>query len=458
MGPHRTIVNRLQWDARPSDADEVYAQKTTANFIDALWELFMPLTRGQHVAIVPEQASKDPQRLIETLAFHEASRIVLVPSLLQAVLESGENLSRRLPRLRYWACSGEALSAELAERFASRIPDAVLLNIYGTSEFWDASWHEVERGPDGCGAPIGHPLSNMQVHVLDAELQPTPIGVPGEICIGGAGLARGYLGRPGLTAERFIANPFGEGERLYRTGDVGRWRADGNLEFVGRIDHQVKVRGFRIELGEIEAALLGHAGVKQAVVLAREDAPGDKRLVAYVVATGAAAVDAGELRAHLKRSLPEYMFPSAYVKLVSLPLTPNGKVDRRGLPAPVDDAVIRAEYAAPRTPTEGGLAGIWSELLKLDRVGRHDNFFELGGHSLLAMRVAARLRDTFGIELPLPTLFEVPGLGELAGRIDAAQRAAELMEGDTKDIIYKIAGMSEEEAEGILNSLVEDEP
>jgi natural product biosynthesis luciferase-like monooxygenase protein/amino acid adenylation domain-containing protein len=283
VGPHRTLVNRLQWDARPSTADEVYAQKTTTSFIDSLWELFMPLTRGQRVVIVSEEVSKDPQRLVEVLAAEEASRIVVVPSLLQALLEGVEDLSRRVPRLRYWACSGEALPAELAERFASRLPDAALLNIYGTSEFWDASWYETGRGLAGQRVPIGRPLSNVRLYVVDAYLQPVPIGVCGELCVGGAGLARGYFSRPGLTAERFIPDPFLQGERLYRTGDLARWRADGELEYLGRIDHQVKLRGYRIELGEIEAALRNQPGIKDAVVAVQEDTPGDRRLVAYVV-------------------------------------------------------------------------------------------------------------------------------------------------------------------------------
>jgi len=247
--------------------------------------------------------------------------------------------------------------------------------------------------------------------------------VTGELYIGGAGLARGYVGRAGLTGERFIPNPYGEGDRLYRTGDLVRYLADGNLEFLGRLDHQVKVRGYRIELGEIEAKLLEHPAVGQAVVVAREDEPGDKRLVAYVVAAAEAAMDVGDLRTHLKRSLPEYMVPSAYVVLEALPLTPNGKVDRRALPAPGGDAVIRGEYVAPRNPTEEVLAGIWSEVLKLDRVGVHDNFFELGGHSLLATRVMARIRDAFKLDLPLRALFETPSVGELADWLDTIRWA-----------------------------------
>jgi acyl carrier protein len=237
--------------------------------------------------------------------------------------------------------------------------------------------------------------------------------VCGELYLGGGGLARGYAKRAGLTAERFIADPFGSGKRLYRTGDLARWRADGELEYLGRVDHQVKVRGYRIELGEIEAALRGDAGVKDCVVVAREEAPGDKRLVAYVVGEGETAPDSNALRAQLKKSLPEYMVPSAYVVVEALPLTPNGKVDRRALPAPEGRPEVTA-YEAPRTPIEEAVAAIWCEVLKLDRVGVHDNFFELGGHSLLATRVIARLREALEVELPMQMIFQATTVRSLA--------------------------------------------
>ncbi|HEY4703726.1 MAG TPA: condensation domain-containing protein, partial [Streptosporangiaceae bacterium] len=272
-------------------------------------------------------------------------------------------------------------------------------------------------------SPIGGPLPDLRVYVLDGGLEPCPIGVAGELYIAGAGLARGYLNRPGLTAERFVACPFwGSGERMYRTGDLVRWRSDGELEFLGRIDQQVKVRGFRIELGEVEAALLGHAGVSQAVVVAREDEPGEKRLVAYVVGRDGAAPGPGDLRAHLQSKLPDYMVPQVFVGLEALPLTANGKVDRRSLPAP-EGRPEGLAYVAPRTPTEEALSQIWGEVLKLDRVGAEDDFFELGGHSLLATRVVALVRERLSLELPVRALFEAPTVEGLSRRLEALRRA-----------------------------------
>ncbi|MET0395834.1 MAG: condensation domain-containing protein, partial [Longimicrobiaceae bacterium] len=265
--------------------------------------------------------------------------------------------------------------------------------------------------------PIGRPVEGARVYVLDAWGEPAPVGVPGELYVGGAGVARGYLDRPALTAEAFVPDPFGEepGGRLYRTGDAVRWRASGELEFLGRLDEQVKVRGFRIEPGEIEARLLAHPEVREATVLAREDAPGDRRLVAYYAAE--AVVEAEALRAHLAGSLPEYMVPAAFVWMEALPLNANGKVDRRALPEPGGDAYARGSYEAPLGEVEAALAGTWAEVLGVGRVGRWDHFFEMGGHSLLATRVISRVRQAFGVEVPLRALFEEPTVAGLARRI-----------------------------------------
>src|SRR3972149_963228 len=280
----------------------------------------------------------------------------------------------------------------------------------------------------GDSVPIGHPIANTQVYVLDERLQPTPIGVPGELCAGGDGLARGYLNRPDLTAERFIPDPFSAepGARLYRTGDLVRWQADGNLEFLGRMDFQVKIRGFRIELGEIEAVLGQHPGVRESVVnvYTDEHASGDKRLVAYVVANAAQVPNAGDLRQYLQARLPEYMLPASFVFLDAWPLNPNGKVDRRALPVPEGERPEHlGTFVAPRNPVEELVAGSVAEILSLERVGVYDNFFELGGHSLLATQVISRVRQTFDVELPLRSLFEEPTVAGLAKQVEMARLA-----------------------------------
>ena len=263
--------------------------------------------------------------------------------------------------------------------------------------------------------PIGRPISNTRVYLLDDHLLPVPVGVAGELYIGGAGLARGYLGRPDLTAERFVPDPFGgAGKRLYRTGDLARYRPDGNIEFLGRIDHQVKIRGFRIELGEIEAALCRIAGVREAVVLAREDQPGEKRLVAYVAGQARTELAAGDLRTALRERLPDYMIPSAFVRLDVLPLTPNGKIDRKAFPMPDAEPNPQARYTAPRTAVEEILAGIWADVLGRERVGIDENFFEIGGHSLSATQVISRIRRDLGAEIGLRSLFEMPTVSKLA--------------------------------------------
>jgi amino acid adenylation domain-containing protein len=421
MGTHRNASKRLSWDVSLAGEGKIYCQKTSPHFLDAYWEVFMPLLRGGKTLVVPYEVARDPWTLRRVLTVHQVDRLALVPSMLHSILALSVDTAFQWPQLRVCMIGGEAVPVDLAEAFRLRLPEALLLNVYGMSETWDATWYDARRFADQRSIPIGRPLSNTRVYVLEGGLSPVPIGVGGELYIGGVGLARGYVGRAGLTGERFVPSPYGDGERLYRTGDVVRWHADGNLEFLGRVDHQVKVRGYRIELGEIEARLVEHPAVGQAVVVAREDEPGDKRLVAYVVPSGE-GVEAATLRAHLQRSLPEYMVPSAYVVLEALPLTPNGKVDRRALPAPEGDAVVRGEYVAPRTPSEEVLAAIWCEVLKLDRVGVDDNFFKLGGHSLLAMRVIARVREEFEVDLPLRSLFETPGVRELARRVEAAQR------------------------------------
>ncbi|HYW06554.1 MAG TPA: AMP-binding protein, partial [Longimicrobium sp.] len=322
-------------------------------------------------------------------------------------------------------CSGEALPAALVERFHARMPGTELHNLYGPTEAAvDVTAWACLPGATGV-IPIGHPVANTRMYVLDDAGEPVPVGVAGELYIGGVQVSRGYLRRPELTAERFVADGFGAepGARLYRTGDLGRWRADGSIEYLGRTDFQVKVRGFRIELGEIEARLAEHAGVREAAVLARADAPGDARLVAYYVAAEAVEVDA--LRAHLLERLPEHMVPAAYVRLDALPLTANGKIDRRALPAPDTAAYAAREYEAPTGEAERVLAGLWQELLGVERVGRWDNFFELGGHSLLVVTLIERARRA-GVHADVGALFTTPVLADLAAAVGGESRAVEV--------------------------------
>jgi acyl-coenzyme A synthetase/AMP-(fatty) acid ligase/acyl carrier protein len=396
--------------------------------VDSVWEIFGPLLRGVQLVLIPEEGVKDADRLVEILAAHRVTRIVVVPSLLRTLLSTCPDLGSRLPHLRHWVTSGEALPVELCRSFTEKMPQSALINLYGSSEVSaDATCYDTrQQSASTTNVPIGNPIANTRAYILDRHSNPVPIGVPGELHIGGEGLARGYLNRPELTAERFIPDPYsGEsGSRLYRSGDLTRYLPDGNIEFLGRIDHQVKIRGFRIELGEIETVLDQHPAVRDAVVSAREGTPGDEQLVAYVVPGSQPRGLLTELRGYLQKKLPEYMVPSAFVVLEALPLTPNGKVDRKALPAP-DPSGFRAEnsYAEPRTPVEEQLVEIWEEVLGLERVGIHDNFFELGGHSLLATRVVSRVRKVFQVELPLLSLFEEPTVAGLAERIKVMQQS-----------------------------------
>ncbi|MCS6473981.1 AMP-binding protein, partial [Burkholderia thailandensis] len=331
-------------------------------------------------------------------------------------------------------CSGEALPPSLVKRFYRCLPDARLHNLYGPTEAAvDVTAWACDAEEGGASVPIGRPIANTRIYVLDEYGQPVPRGVAGELYIGGVQVARGYLNRPELTRERFVDDPFVAGGRLYKTGDLARWRTDGSLEYLGRNDFQVKIRGFRIELGEIEAQLAKVTGVREVVVLARDSAAAvrdnatpnvptpksssetEKRLVAYY--TGDA--DVAALRAQAAQHLPSYMVPSEYVRLDAWPLTPNGKLDRRALPAPADDAYARAEYEAPQGAKEEALAAIWRELLHVERVSRHDNFFELGGHSLLAVQLVSRLRQALSVEVALSTVFDAPVLSALAERLEA---------------------------------------
>ncbi|HEX5725518.1 MAG TPA: amino acid adenylation domain-containing protein, partial [Longimicrobiaceae bacterium] len=416
---HTQLGAYLAWATRtyPGGGSALHS---SLSFDLTVTSLFVPLLGGGAVEVVEEDdAVEGLARLLERGG---REMLKLTPAHLRVL---GDRLAER-GAVGGAAClvvGGEPLIGEQIGSWIRRLPETVIVNEYGPTEtVVGCSIHSQRLAETGAGqVPIGRPVANTRLYVLDARGQPVPVGVPGELNVGGAQVTRGYLGRPGLTAERFVPDPFGRvpGGRLYRTGDRVRWSASGHLEFLGRTDFQVKVRGFRIELGEIEAALLEHDGVRESAVLVREDA-GEKRVVAYVVGD----VEADALRVHVRQSLPEYMVPSAFVFLDALPLTPNGKLDRKALPAP-ELAPAEEKYVAPRTPVEEVLAGIWTEVLRLERVGANDNFFELGGHSLLATRVVSRVRELFGVELPLRALFEGPTVAELAGRVEEMQRAGE---------------------------------
>ncbi|HEX2187467.1 MAG TPA: amino acid adenylation domain-containing protein [Longimicrobiaceae bacterium] len=416
MNTHGAIVNRLLWmqDEYGLGPDDAVLQKTPFSFDVSVWELFWPLLAGARLVLARPEGHRDPAYLSELIGRERVTTLHFVPPMLAAFLDAGD--PARCGSVRRVVCSGEALPFELQERFFARLPGAELHNLYGPTEaavdvtYWACA--------PGRPVPIGAPVANTRVYVLDRRLEPVPPGVPGELHVGGAQVGRGYLGRPEATAEKFVPDPLsGEpGARMYRTGDRARWRSDGQVEFLGRLDQQVKVRGFRIEPGEVEAALESHPAVRAAVVLAREDVPGDRRLVAYFTAEGEAPDTAG-LRAHLAARLPEYMVPSAWVALEAFPLTPNGKLDRRALPAP--EAGSGREYVAPRTDTERALAEAWAETLRVERVGVHDHFFEMGGHSLSATRLVSRVREALGVEIPLRAVFETPTLAGLAARVEA---------------------------------------
>jgi amino acid adenylation domain-containing protein len=425
MTEHRALINRLEWmqDAYSLTADDTVLQKTPFSFDVSVWEFFWPLGWGAKLAVAAPGAHLDPRRLAQIIHKQRVTTAHFVPSMLRSFLE--HQVAERCGSLTRVICSGEALPLPVMKEFHEIFDKAELHNLYGPTEaaIDVTAWTSTGQLPaQAASPPIGRPISNTQIYLLDGLLEPVPVGVAGEIYIGGEGVARGYLNRPELTAERFIASPFVAGDRLYKTGDLGRYLADGNIEFLGRNDFQVKIRGYRIELGEIEARLSSYPGVREAVVLTREDETGDKRLVAYIVSVeppGAAPL-VEELRDFLRQKLPEYMVPSAFVTLQKLPLISNGKIDRNALPAPDEGAYATQAYEAPVGVAETAIAEIWAELLGLERVGRLDNFFDLGGHSLLAIRVLAEMNRSFDRKLPLTTVYNAPTVAALASLLNVA--------------------------------------
>lgn len=431
LGTHRGTVNRCFWNPYPFIEQDICCQKTSLNFVDSVWEIFAPLLHGLPTVIIPDRAVKDINQFLQTLSNQNVTRLVLVPSLLRALLDSFPDLDSRLPQLKYWICSGETLPMELCQQFREQMPQRVLINLYGSSEVAaDVTWYDATHCVEK--VPIGRPIANTQIYLLDRNLQPVPIGIPGEIYVGGDGLAKGYLNRPDLTSEKFISNPFGQEKLdflgnshqkvLFKTGDIGCYLPDGNIEFLGRGDCQVKIRGFRIELGEIEAALSQHSSVSTAAVLLQENEPGSQRLVAYLVPNSGFRNQhpelISELRSFLKHKLPDYMVPSAFVLLDALPLTPNGKIDRLALSQRCDYVSDETAFTEPQTPTEKEMAEIWTALLGLEKVGSNQNFFDLGGHSLMATQLISRVRSCFGVELALWDFFADPTIQNLAELVE----------------------------------------
>ena len=414
MIPHRGICNTLLWRRHAfslSESDRIF-QNLSFAFDASVWQIFGALLNGAQLILARPDYHHDTNYLREALIKYGITITDFPPSLLQVLLS--ERGIERWTSLRHLFCGGEAMRAELQEQFFTKL-NAQLHNVYGPTETAvDAAFWTCERNDNQQVIPIGRPIDNKQIYLLDSQLQPVPVGVKGQLCIAGGGLARGYLNHPAATGEKFIPHPFSteRGARLYLTGDMARFLPDGNIEFLGRDDGQVKIRGFRLELGEVEAALLEHEQVTQAVAVAREHARGEKRLVAYVVPQGGATLTSAELGRYLLDRLPPYMLPSAFVQLESLPLTANGKVDRSALPAP-ELHPDESDYVGPRTPVEEVLCDIWAKLLRVEQVGINDNFFELGGDSILSIQVCVRAREA-GLQLVPKNLFEHPTVATLA--------------------------------------------
>jgi nonribosomal peptide synthetase DhbF len=417
------MVNRLLWigDVLPYNAGPIIA-KSALSFIDGTTEILGAIVHGGTIVLAGPDAAKSAHELVNLIEKHRVASINLVPSFVIPLLETGDH--SRLVTCKNWTLSGEPVHASHIlglRRVINNLSTA--LNFYGATEasgesvIAECNRHDVDRETS---IPVGKPIWNTQIYVLDGNLHPTPTGVAGEIYFAGTGLARGYLNRGALTAERFVADPFGpSGSRMYRTGDLGIWRKDGVLRVLGRADSQVKIRGFRIEPGEIEAVLTRHGTVRQCAVMAREDHEGDRRLVAYVTAAAPEAIDPAELRAYVGQRLPDYMIPSAFVVLETLPLTPNGKLDRKALPAP--DYKPTTPWQAPRTSQEQILCSLFVKVLGLTHVGIDDDFFALGGHSLLAMRLTSSIRAALDVEVAIRTLFEAPTVRTLAVRLSKAE-------------------------------------
>jgi amino acid adenylation domain-containing protein len=416
MNTHRGICNRLLWmqDAYQLTADDRILQKTPFSFDVSVWEFFWPLLTGARLVMAEPGGHLNPAYLRRVIAQEQITIVHFVPAMLQVFLE--EPGLEQIESLRKVLCSGEALPFELQKRFFTCL-GAELHNLYGPTEAAiDVTHWACEQMNERQVVPIGKPIANTQIYLLDRNFEPVPVGVAGELHIAGVGLARGYHRQPGLTAEKFVVNPFSRepGARLYKTGDLARYLPDGSIEFLGRIDHQVKLRGFRIELGEIEAVLKQHAGVREVVVVDRELKKRERQLVAYVVGQTEMPPTASELRDHVRGELPEHMVPAAFVFLPALPLSPSGKIDRRALPLPEKEPGRPKFPGTPLTELERTISEVWRQVLQVDEVGVDDNFFDVGGHSLLMVQVQRNLSGVLQKEIQLVDLFKYPTISSLS--------------------------------------------
>lgn len=426
MISHRAICNHMEWMAStfPLTEEDAILQRTPFSFDASVWEFYAPLWAGARLVMASPQRYQDGAELVRQIQKHKITILQLVPSLLALLLDvSGVESCRSLRRV---YCGGEALPPDLVTLFYERL-DANLFNLYGPTETTvDATVWECREIEKHQAVLIGRPIANNQAYILDDWLQPVPIGVPGELYLGGVGLGRGYLHQGALTAERFIPHPFDSagGTRLYKTGDLVRYRPDGNIEYLGRTDHQVKVRGFRIELGEVEALLREYEGIKDAIVVPKAESVNGQSLVAYVLWTGPLPLSVTKLRRFLSQQLPEYMVPTHFVSLDVFPLLPNGKVNRKALPDPAGlYPAQETTYAAPHTVLERKVAAVWQEALQLDKVGIYDNFFDLGGHSLLMIRLHSKLREMVNADLSLMDLFRYPTINALVQHLSQEEQA-----------------------------------
>lgn len=465
VGTHKATVNRFAWMYRkyPFQPGEICAQKTSLSFVDAIWETFGPLTGGATLHIISEDEAKDSELLVRELAAAQVTRLVIVPSLLRSILDVAA-CSAELGQLRFIVSSGEALPLELFNRCRRQLPHARLINLYGSSEVaGDVTCFDPTDAQPRGSVPIGRPISNTHVYIVDERLQLLPVGVPGELLVGGDGLGRGYWNHEELTAERFIPDPFRDhGGRVFRTGDLARYRDDGQIEYLGRQDRQVKIRGIRIELAEVEFTLSQHESVQQSVVLVRGTA-GHERLIAFVVPASGQTVVPSVLRRWLRNKLPEYLIPSNFVSVESIPLSPNGKVDHHALPAERTDEAERP-YLAPRNETERRISEFWVAMLGVPRAGVYDHFFELGGHSLLGTQVISRIRRTFQVEIPLRTLFEEPTVAALASAVQKAQASGRTIRtplvakrpaiSTREKLAARLKDLSDDEVEALLRSVI----